>query len=157
MKRKLLVMLVCLTLVLSTVIAPVSAYAGIVKIMKINTNARLRSGPGDYPWSKILKKGTKVLYAGRKSKAFCYVKTTDGSTGWVFRDFLSEYGAVNSSSIYKTNGKATVYSSPSTSSGKVKSLSKGAYVMVYATKGGWAYVRTTSGKGGYMQVSKLTK
>lgn len=145
-------------LVLSTVVAPISASASVMQIMKINVSgARMRSGPGDYPIIRSLKKGTKVLYAGKKSKAFYYVKTTDGKTGWVFRDFLSPYGAVNSNSLYRARSKASVYKRPSTSSSRVTKVSSGAYVFVYATRGGWAFVKTTSGKGGYMKLSALRK
>ena len=100
---------------------------------------------------------TKVLYSGKKTNAFCLVKLSDGTSGYVFRDFLSEYGAVSSSKVYRTTQKAKVYKKPSTSSSKVVTLSKNAFVMVYATKSGWAYVKTVSGKGGYMKLSALTK
>lgn len=159
MKRKMLLAAICLMLVLSTVIAPVSASAkSVVKVMKITVDgARLRTGPGDYPWTKSLKKGTKVLYAGKKEKAFCYVKTSDGSTGWVFNEFLGAYGAVNSGSVYRTTGKATLYKKNSTHSSRVTSVSKNSFILVYATKGGWAYVKTMSGKGGFMQLKNLKK
>lgn len=153
-------MAMCLMLILSTIIAPVSAYASskTTKVMTINVDgARLRSGPGNYSVIKSLKKGTKVLYSGKKTNAFCLVKLSDGTSGYVFRDFLSEYGAVSSSKVYRTTQKAKVYKKPSTSSSKVVTLSKNAFVMVYATKSGWAYVKTVSGKGGYMKLSALTK
>lgn len=158
MKRKVILLAVCLMLVVSTVVAPLSASASVWKIMKINVSgARLRTGPGDYPWTKSLKKGTQVLYKGKSSKAFYQVTTKDGTTGWVYKEYLSNYGAVNSSQVYRTRSSAKLYKSPSTSAHRVTTVSSGAYVLVYATRGGWAYVKTTSGKGGYMKTSSLKK
>ena len=158
MKRKVLLLAVCLMLVVSTMVAPLSASAATWKIMKINVSgAHLRTGPGDYPWIKSLSKGTQVLFKGKTSKAFCQVTTKDGSTGWVYKEYLSNYGAVNSKQVYRTRSKTKLYKSPSTSARRVTTVSSGAYVLVYATRGGWAYVKTTSGKGGYMKTSSLKK
>ena len=162
MKKRVLWMAVCLVLILSTVIAPVSASAksGVAKIYKISTNANLRD-PDDYQHiMTFLKKGTKVLWTGKtnsKNKAFYLVTTTDGKTGYVFRDNLSEYGAVNLNQVYKTSSKTKLYKKPSTGSSSIATVGKGRYVLVYSTASGWAYVKTTSGKGGYMKLSSLKK
>ena len=162
MKKRVLWMAVCLVLILSTVIAPLSASAasGTAKILKVNTNANLRD-PDDYQHVlSYMKSGTKVLWTGKtskKNKAFYLVTTTSGLTGYVFRDYLSEYGAVNLNQLYKTRSEAKIYKKPSTSSHKVTSVGKGRFVLVYGTSSGWAYVKTTSGKGGYMKLSSLKK
>lgn len=159
MKRRVLWVAVCMMLIISTIIAPVSASASssVAKIMKINTNANLRN-PSDYEdIIGFLKKGTKVLWAGKTKKAFLLVTTTDGKTGYIYKDYLSSYGAVNKNQIYKTKSSAKIYKKASTSSSKVTSVGKGRYVLVYARSSSWAYVKTTSGKGGYMKMSALSK
>ena len=159
MKKRVLWMAVCLVMILSTVIAPLSASAasGTAKILKVNTNANLRD-PDDYQHIlSYMKSGTKVLWTGKTKKAFYLVTTTGGQTGYVFRDYLSRYGAVNLSQLYKTRSSAKIYKKPSTSSRKVTSVGKGRFVLVYGTSSGWAYVKTTSGKGGYMKLSNLKK
>ena len=157
MKRRIFLMMTCLLLIVSTIIAPVSASAATAKIFKLNTNANLRD-PDDY--TNILtymKKGTKVLWTGKTKKSFYLVATTDGKVGYVFRDYLDEYGAVSMKAVYKTTASAKLYKKASTSSHKVATIGSGKYVLVYAIKGGWAYVKTTSGKGGFMKTSVLKK
>ena len=159
MKKRVMLMAVCLVMILTAVIAPVSASAasGLAKILKVNTNANLRD-PHDYQHVlSYMKSGTKVLWTGKTKKAFYLVTTTSGLTGYVFRDYLSSYGAVNLSQVYKTRTSAKIYKKPSTSAHKVTTVGKGRYVLVYGTSSGWAYVKTTSGKGGYMKFSALKK
>ena len=159
MKRRILTVTLCLMLIISLLAAPVGASAAskdIVKIKKINTNARLRTGPGNYSWSKILKKGTRVI-VGKKTNAFYYVKTSGGETGYIYEKYLSDYGAVNNKQVYSAIKAAKVYKKPSTSSKKITTLKAGQYVFVYAVKGNWAYVKTMSGKGGFMKTSVLVK
>lgn len=158
MKRKIISLVVCLMLIVSMYVAPISASAaGTYKILKVNTNANLRN-PDDYTdVLDYLKAGTKVLWTGKTKKAFLLVTTTSGKTGYIYKPYLSEYGAVAKSQVYKTRSACKIYKKPSTSSSKAGSVGKGRYVLVYATKGGWAYVKTTSGKGGFMKVSNLTK
>jgi len=157
MKRRIMVALLCLMMLVSIVAAPFSATAEVAKILKINKNANLRN-PSDYnDVLGYLKKGTKVLWTGKTKKAFYLVTTTSGKTGYIFRDYLSEYGAVNKNQIYMTKSSAKVYKRPSTSSKCVAKLGSKKYVLVYTTQNGWAYVKTTSGKGGYMKTSALRK
>ena len=159
MKRRILTIALCLMVILSMLAAPVSASAAskdIVKIKTINTNARLRTGPGNYDWSKILKKGTKVI-VGKKTNAFYYVKTSSGETGYIYEKYLSDYGAVSNKQVYAAVKNAKVYKKPSTSAKAIKTVKAGQYVFVYGVRGDWAYVKTMSGKGGYMKTSALVK
>lgn len=156
LKRRLFAAILCLVLLVSVFAVPASAAS--LKIMKINVSgARLRSGPGDYSVIKSLKKGTKVLYTGKKVDAFCQVRTSGGKVGYVYDKFLSAYGAADSSQVFYTNKATTMRRSNSSKSGKVKKLSKKTLVLVYNVKGSWAYCKTISGKGGYVKISALTK
>ena len=157
MKRRLMVAMVCLVMLVSIVATPFSASASVAKILKINKNANLRNPDDYYDVLSYLKKGTKVLWTGKTKKAFYLVTTTSGKTGYVFRDNLSEYGAVNKNQIYVTRSSAKIYKKPSTSSRCVAKLGSHKYVLVYTTQNGWDYVKTTSGKGGFIKTSALKK
>ena len=158
MKRNIIKVLVCLLLVATMVAAPMSAMAKTVQIMKINVDgARLRSGPGASAIITSLKKGTKVFYAGKQIHAFCSVRTLGGKTGYVYKPFLSADGAVESKQVYYTTGKCGLYKKPSTGSSRKATLSKHTYVVVFEVRGNWAYVKTTSGKGGFVKFSNLAK
>ena len=158
MKRRFLAVVLCVMLLASVFAAPASA-ASVAKIMKVNVQgARLRKGPGNYSWSKpSLKKGQKVLYLGKHKNAFYYVYTTGGRTGWVYKSFLSDYGAVNNKQVYRATKAGYLYNSNSTKSGHAAKVRKNEYVFVYTLKGTWAYVKKMNGKGGYIKASRLKK
>ena len=150
-------MVLCVMLLASFFAVPASA-ASVVKVMKINVSgARLRSGPGASEIITSLKKGTKVLYTGKKTNAFCYVRTSSGKKGYVYDKFLSTYGAAYSKQLYSTTKKIHMFRKASTKSSKIKKLSKHTLVIVYEVRGSWAYVKTLSGKGGFVKASCLTK
>ena len=158
MKRKLMRMALCLVLLASMLIAPMSAQAASTyKIFKLNTNANLRNPANYEDILTYMKKGTKVLWTGKKHKAFYLVSTTSGQTGYVYKEYLSEYGAVSSKQLYKTRSSSKIYKKASTGSKKVTTLSKGQHIIVYQTKGNWAYIKTLGGKGGYVKKSALKK
>ena len=162
MKRRFLTMILAALLVVSTLLAPVSAVAAsksMVQILKVNVDgARLRSGPSsDYGVLTSLDKGSKVIYLGKQSNSFSYVCTAYGRKGYIFRDYLTSYGAAYSSQIYRAKKKVKAYKKASTSSSRVTTLGKGQLVIVYQTKGNWAYIKTLGGKGGYVKKSALSK
>ena len=156
LKRRLLAAVLGLVILVSLFAVPASA--SVVKVMKVSVNgARLRSGPGDYSVIKSLKKGTKVLYTGKKVNAFYKVRTSGGKVGYVYKRFLTSYGAANSKQVYYTNKAVTMRRKASAKSRGVKRLKSRTLVLVYQVRGKWAYVKTLSGKGGYIKVSALTK
>lgn len=157
MKRRLLAAVLCLVLFVSIFAMPAFA-TKVVKVMKINVNgARLRSGPGNYSIITSLKKGTKVLYTGKKVNSFCQVRTSGGKVGYVYDKFLTSYGAATSKQVYYTNKAVTMRKKNSSKSTGVKRLKRKTLVLVYEVRGNWAYVKTLSGKGGYVPVSALSK
>lgn len=83
--------------------------------------------------------------------------TEDGQTGYVFRDYLSNYGVVRANQVYYVNSSARMYSRASTSSSRVDRLGEHEMVIVFKTSGKWAYARTLDGKAGYIQLSNLTR
>ena len=147
-------------LAMSIVMAPVSASAsGVVRILRVNVEgARLRTGPGVSTIQKpSLKKGEKVFWWGKTANAFCYVRTSTGRVGYVYKPYLSSYGAVNSRQVYYAKGSTSVYRKASTHSSHVGKLSARQHVIVYETRGNWAYIKTLSGKGGFVKLSSLKK
>ena len=160
MKRRVLAILLLVTLLVGTVIAPVSASAASkVKILKVTTDgARVRKGPSSaYEVKASVKKGGKVFYLGKTKNSFAYIRTSKGTTGYMYKGFLSAYGTCYKSQIYYCTKKASLYKKASTSSKRVAKLSKRQHVIVYQVKGNWAYIKTLSGTGGYVKTSVLAK
>lgn len=161
MKRRLM-MILAVMLMASMLLASVSALAAsksTVQILKVNVDgARLRSGPSsDYSVLTSLDKGSKVIYLGKEKNSFSYVCTAYGKKGYIFRDYLTSYGAAYSSQIYRAKKKVKAYKKATTSSGRATTLGKGQLVIVYQVKGNWAYIKTLGGKGGYVKTSALKK
>ena len=150
----------CLMLVTSIRVAPISASAAsVVQIMKVTVEgARLRTGPGVSSIQKpSLSKGEKVFYWGKKANAFYFVRTATGRMGYVYKRYLAPYGAANARQIYYATGSAQVYKKASTKSKHVAKLSKRQHVIVYEVRGSWAYIKTLSGKGGFVKTGKLKR
>ena len=157
MKKRFLAVVLCVMLLASFLAVPASA-ASVVKVMKVNVDgARLRKSAGASEIITSLKKGAKVLYTGKKVNAFLQVRTTNGKVGYVYKPFLSSYGAASSKQVYYTTKKINMFKKPSAKSRKVKKLSSHTLVLVYEVRGNWAYVKTLSGKGGFVKASCLTK
>ena len=164
MKRRILMMALCLMLIVSMVAAPMSASAASNKkvyILKVTVDgARIRKGPSsDYDVITSVSSGTKVFYTGKMKNAFAYVCTSGGTIGYIYKGFLKSYGAAYAYQIYYCKDRsAKVYTR--TSSGKIKTvtrLSRHQFVVVYQVKGDWAYIKTLSGTGGFVKKSSLAK
>ena len=143
--------------------APVSASAAmkdrVVKIMKVNVQgARLREGPtSKYDVITSLGKGDCVFYLEKNKTAFNYIRSSKGEIGYVYEGFLDSYGACKLSQVYYATSAAKLCNRPSEASSRVATISKKEHVIVYKTRGSWAYVKTLQGKGGYVRLSKLKK
>ena len=163
-KRNFLRVLLCVLLMLTFTVTPVvtatSAQASTMKLMKVNVDGgRLREGPSSaYNVITTLKKGEKVFYSGKMSKAFCYVCTSEGKVGFIYKEFLSNYGSVRSEQVYYTvSGNVKIYNKPATSGSKSITLKKKQFVIVYKKAGNWAYIKTLNGQGGFIPLNKLKK
>ena len=156
MKRRIVELAVCLMMVVSVLVTPVSALAASGKYMKTSESVHLRD-PNNYEHivGKV-KKNKTVWFTGKTKKAFYLVRTQDGKEGYVFKMYLSDMGAINKGKVYVTNTQTKLYKSPSTRA-KGSKLAAGKYLQVFATKGGWAYVRNSKGKTGYVPTSALSK
>lgn len=150
-------------MLIGMVAAPVSASAAmkdrVVKIMKVNVQgARLREGPtSKYDVITSLGKGSCVFYLEKNKSAFDYVRSATGEIGYVYEGFLSPYGACKLSQVYYTTGTTKLCDRPSEVSNRVTTLVKKEHVIVYKTRGSWAYVKTLQGKGGYVRLNRLKK
>ena len=164
MNRKWLRLMVCVLLIASMLIAPMNAMAAsstkVIQLLKVTADgARVRKGPSSaYDVITSIRKGEALFYLGKTSGAFCRVRTSTGQIGYMYKGFLKSYGAVQLRQIYYSKADGVrVYKRASTRSSRVTSLSKKQHVIVYQTKGNWAYVKTLSGKGGFVRLSSLKK
>ena len=157
---KLLKSFLCLVLIVTMGLLPMSALAA-TKAYVLNVtadNVRMRSGSGaSSSVTGTLRKGSKVLYWGDRSGALCKVATTSGKVGYVYRNYLSVYGAVKKSQIYVTTKSTSVYKRSGSSFKKFTTVSSGRYLLVVGQASGWAYVRTVTGKAGYVPTSAISK
>ena len=159
MKRNLWKSILCIALILVLTLAPLSALAAsrTAKILKVNVDkARMReSATGEI--ITTLNKGTKVLYLNRTDGAYCKVCTTDGTTGYVYKSFLSNYGAVRADQVYVTKASTTLYRRSGNSLRKSSTVKEDVYMLVYKTNGSWTQVKSMTGKSGYVRLSALSK
>ena len=161
MKRRLISLALVVALLMAMAIVPVGASAATkIQILKVTVDgARVREGPSSaYGVKASIKKGAKVFYLGKMKNSFAYIRTSGGTTGYMYKGFLKSYGSCYKSQVYYSKKSGLkVYKKASTHSSKVTKLSKYQHVIVYQVKGNWAYIKTVSGKGGYCQASALGK
>ncbi len=162
MKRRILTIVLTVLLLVSTVVAPVSASAAAKKVYLLQVTvdgARVRSGSSSsYEVLTSLKKGSKVFYLNKTKDSFAYIRTAHGIVGYMYKGFLKSYGVTYRDQVYYCAKKsAKVYKKASTSSKRVTTLDKYQHVIVYQTKGSWAYIKTLGGTGGYVKKSALKK
>lgn len=156
---------VCLLLMIAMAATPMltvpsmNAYAASsYKVMRCNVEGgRLRKGPGDYDVITTLDKGEKVIYSGKMKNAFCLVATTDGKIGYIYKNFLSNYGVVRKDQLYYTATRNVKLYKKASTNAKSVTLKNRQFVTVYQKAGNWAYVKTLDGKGGFVPLSKIKK
>ena len=157
MKRSVWKSFVCGLLIVVMLASSAPAFASsVARIMKVTGDyVRLRtsSSQGSSVVTR-LRKGDKVLYWGQKDGSMYKVLTTSGKTGYVYRSYLTTYGAMQLNKVYVTTASTKMYNANKRGIG---TLSKGKYVMVYKTQGNWAYVKTMSGKGAFVNRSTLKR
>lgn len=163
--KKFMKTLLCLVLALvcaTSAMLPSASAAKVTKILRVNTNGvRLHytaEGRGEENMIFSMKKGTKAMYLGMKNKSWAKVVLNNGMEGYVYKSYLSEYGAVATKAVYQVEEKTPTYK---LSGKKLKrtgsSLAKGTIVIVRDTKNGYAYVMTLNGKKTYVKTSALDK
>lgn len=160
MKRNVWRSIVCgLMLVVMLATSMPASAASVARIMKVNGDyVRMHnvSDEGSVVTSR-LRKGTKVLYWGEKKDSMYKVLTSDGKTGYVYKDYLSTYGAMSLSKVYVTTATTQLYKKSGSSIKKNGTLAKGKYVMVMKTSGSWVQAKTMAGKTVYMKNTTLKK
>lgn len=160
MKRNVWKSIVCslLMVVMLATSVPASA-ASVARIMKVNGDYVRMRASADEGGATIrrLRKGTKVLYWGKKDGSMYKVLTSDGKTGYVYGEYLTTYGAMKLNSVYVTTASTKIYRRSGNSLKKSGTLAKGKYVMVMKTSGNWAYAKTMAGKSIYLQRDNLKR
>ena len=162
--KKMMKMVLCAVLAMLLVLAPMEAFAATsVKIYRVNTDQlRVHSTPeqGTANVKTKFSVGTRVFYLGKgsgRASGWWKVRSEYGVTGYVYKDYLSYSTTAPLSRIYRATSSARVYKKASTSAGRVTTLGKNQHVIVVATKGNWAAIRTLSGKQGFVKTSALRK
>jgi len=154
MMRKYVKAVLCFIMIVAMLAAPLSASAAsVARIMRVNGDW-VRMHDADGAFLGHLRKGTKVLYWGVKDDAMYKVMLSSGKTCYVYKEYLTTYGAMYLDKIFVTNGSPKMYNG---SREQISTLRKGRYVMVYKTAAGWAYVKTMGGQGGFVQTANLDK
>lgn len=164
--RRFFRVVVCMLLMLTMAATPIVATpsmsaraASSYKVMRCNVDGgRLRKGPsGAYGVITTLDRGEKVIYSGQMKKAFCLVATTNGKIGYIYKNFLSNYGVVRKDQLYYTRTRNVKLYKKASTSAKSTTLKNRQFVMVYQKAGNWAYVKTMDGKGGFVPLSKIKR
>ena len=161
MNRRFISLALVIAMLAAMAIVPAGASAASkIQILKVVVDgARVRQGPSSaYSVKTSVKKGGKVFYLGKMKNSFAYIRTSGGTQGYMYKGFLKSYGVTYRDQVYYCAKKsAKVYKKASTSSKRVTTLDKYQHVIVYQTKGSWAYIKTLGGTGGYVKKSALKK
>ena len=162
--KKFMKTLLCLAMALvcaTSVLLPSASAAKAMKILRVNnTGVRLHytaEGRGEDNMIFSMEKGTKALFLGMKNKSWAKVVLNNGLEGYVYKGYLSEYGAVAAKSVYQVEKKAPTYKLSGKKLKRSGSLSKGTIVIVRDTKNGYAHVMTLNGKKTYIKTSMLER
>jgi len=163
--RRFFRVVVCLLLMITMTAAPIvtmssmsASAASTYRVMRCNVEGgRLRKGPGNFGVITTLDRGEKVIYSGSMKNAFCLVATMDGKVGYIYKNFLSNYGVVRKDQLYHTRTRNVKLYKKATTGSKSVTLKNPQFVTVYQKAGNWAYVKTMDGKGGYVQLSKIKR
>ena len=158
--------MLCMMLVVMCVVPtclPSASAASAAKILRVNADGvRLHysaSGQGTGNMILSMEKGTKVLFLQMKNKSWAYVCRSNGLRGYVYKGYLSEYGAVNARDVYQvsTNKLPTYKVSGKRMKKTGSTLAKNTVVFVRDTKGGYAKILTLKGKWTYVKTSGLKR
>lgn len=160
MKRNIWKSIVCgLMLVVMLATSMPASAASVARILKVNADyVRMHNVTAEGSVvTRRLRKGTKVLYWGESKDSMCKVLTSDGNTGYVYKGYLTNYGAMSLKKVYVTTAATQTYKRSGNSLKKSTKLAKGKYVMVVKASGDWVQAKTMSGKTVYMKKTNLKK
>lgn len=159
--KKTLRALVCVALTLCMLLGTVGAQAAdrAVTILQLtNDYVYIRSSTGaNSQVIGTLREGTRMFYLGR-SGSMAYVCTASGLQGYVYAGYLEKVGDANTRNIYYVQSSSlTVYNSPSTSSSRSGTLSKGYHLLLVDANGSWGKIRSLNGAQGYVLLGGLRR
>ena len=155
MKRIRSIVALLLLVTLFTAMVPVSASAE--KLMKVTGTKllRMRIGPGeDYNVKARYKKGT-VVTVLKYSKGWYYVKTKDGTKGWMSKNFLTKTTAPVQKAKESASGNAVAKQNvymrrgPSKNYDRITTVKNGKVMKILGKSGDWYKVRY-GGKTGFV-------
>ncbi len=157
--KRIIKSVVCILLAAMVLAMPLLASAAgtAVRILRVNTDgARVRAE--DRSIITSVPEGTKVLYMEKKWGSTSLVRVNNSLEGYIYDEFLSDYGAVRDDSIYYCSyGSKAVYRTATTSDTQIGTIYEDQYVVVMRTRGNWAYIKNLDGKGGFCTLDGLVK
>ena len=155
MKRIRSIVALMLLVVLFAAMVPETAQAA--KLMKVTGTKllRMRIGPGeDYNVKARYKKGT-VVTVLKYSKGWYYVKTKDGTKGWMSKNFLTKTSGPSQKAQESASGNAVAKQNvymrrgPSKNYERIMTVKNGKVMKILGKTGSWYKVRI-SGKTGFV-------
>ncbi len=154
MKLRFLKIFISLMLIVSMSILPMVAQAsGAVYILMVTEDwARIRYEDGTI---ESLRAGTKLMYLYDGGNMQCWVSTTSGKKGYIYRGYVKVYGAYSRNRIGYNTENASLYVRNGEHLEWVATLPAGEYVFLLRLNGNWAQVRLRNGKTCYMSTDTL--
>lgn len=151
--RSILALLMLIT-VMAAMVPPTASAAKLMKVTGTNM-LRMRTGPSEaYNVKARYKKGT-VVTVIRYSRGWYYVKTKDGTKGWMSKNFLRSTSAPVVKASESASGTAVAQKNvymrkgPGTSYDRILTVKKGKPMTIIGKSGAWYKVRY-GGKTGFV-------
>ena len=151
--RSVLALLLLVAMFTAMVPAPASA-AKLMKVTKTNM-LRMRTGPGEaYNVKARYKKGT-VVTVIKYSRGWYYVKTKDGTKGWMSKNFLTKTSAPVQKAKESASGNAVAQKNvymrkgPSKNYDRIMTVKNGKVMKIVGKSGSWYKVKY-DGKTGFV-------
>ena len=115
----------------------------------------VRSGAGmQYSVVKVASRGTKLTYVSSLN-GWWYVRLSNGTTGYVDKQFLTPVSASSTGNYTVTASTLLVRAQPNTNAKRVGKLSKGTNVYVSRLNGDWGYI-SYNGTTGWVALKYLS-
>lgn len=153
----------CFVLILMMVMASTSALAASkAYIFKVNgNNVRMRES-GELGSGEVgqFNKGAKMLYLGHNNGGRLKVAAANGKEGWIYKAYLSAYGVVAKSKVFKTIAAAPIYKYNAKSDSfrnTGNKLAGGRYVCRVGKYKSFSLVRNLNGKSYIVPTNYLKK
>lgn len=164
MKRKLVLRTLCTLLSMLLAFGPgvanAASYPSVIMIMVCNVDGgRVRTAPGSAnDVVASLRRGERAFYLNEMSGSHMLVRTSRGTIGYIYKDFMQFYGAARTDQIYSANYQGVrVYRQPASGAKTAGSLDNAEHIIIYKIAGDWGLCKTLYGGTGYVRMSDVSR